>query len=65
MQIETLPELEVIGLISNNNFKDYFKEISLQQFYAMSQFSKKHAREVLKWCQYIAQHTYGSKSFQK
>ncbi|XP_025420225.1 general transcription factor II-I repeat domain-containing protein 2B-like [Sipha flava] len=55
LKIETLPtefQLEVIELISNNNFKDYFKEASLQQFYAMlpeESFPnlKKHAREMI------------------
>ncbi|XP_025406820.1 general transcription factor II-I repeat domain-containing protein 2B-like, partial [Sipha flava] len=55
LKIETLPtefQLEVIELISNNNFKDYFKEASLQQFYAMlpdESFPnlKKHAREII------------------
>jgi len=55
IKIETLPtefQLEVIELISNNNFKDYFKESSLQQFYAMlpeESFPnlKKHAREMM------------------
>jgi hypothetical protein len=38
VEIETLPtdlQLEVIELTSNNNFKDYFKENSLQKFYTM------------------------------
>jgi hypothetical protein len=38
VEIKTLPtdlQLEVIDLISNNNFKDYFKENSLQKFYTM------------------------------
>ena len=55
IKIETLPtelQLEVIELISNNNFKDYFKESSLQQFYAMLPEEsflnlKKHAREMM------------------
>ncbi|KAL4108174.1 hypothetical protein QTP88_018416 [Uroleucon formosanum] len=56
IKIETLPtelQLEDIELILNNNFKDYFKESSLQQFYAMlpeESFPnlKKHAREMIK-----------------
>jgi hypothetical protein len=53
--VETLQtdfQLEVIELTSNNNFKDYFKENSLQKFYTMlpeESFPnvKNHAREMV------------------
>ncbi|XP_029342253.1 EPM2A-interacting protein 1-like [Acyrthosiphon pisum] len=52
---ETSPtelQLEVIELISNKNFKEYFKESRFQQFYAMlpkESFSnlKKHVCEIM------------------
>jgi len=55
IKIETLPtelQLEVIELISNNNFKDYFKKSSLQEFHIIlpeESFPnlKKHAREIM------------------
>jgi oligoribonuclease NrnB/cAMP/cGMP phosphodiesterase (DHH superfamily) len=75
LKIETLPtkfQLEVIELISNNNFKDYFKEASLQQFYAMlpkESFPnlKKHAREMMSIfsSKYLCEQTFSKMKYVK